>query len=171
MTGVQTCALPIFARSQGDNTKQPLRIQDFVMQPVNYNYTRESVQFGSKQEVIDHFVRQGKSAAAGAAAWEKGWRGPKIKTAKHQPPKAPEPQQQQRYWWQDKEDLEEGDVVAFPKSANVGQQKTVARKQGNITPLRKAAKPEPRVKITKMHKGRLLHKATLSMMYTKKLLE
>ena len=95
------------ARTQGDNTKQPLRIQDFVMQPVNYNYTRESAQFGSKQEVINHFVKQGKSAAAGAAAWEKGWRGPKIKTPKHQPPKAPEPQQQQRYWWQDREELEE----------------------------------------------------------------
>ena len=29
----------------------------------------------SKQEVIDHFVRQGKTAAQGAAAWERGWRG------------------------------------------------------------------------------------------------
>jgi hypothetical protein len=33
-------------------------------------------QFNSKQEVIDHFVRQGKPAASGAAAWERGWRGP-----------------------------------------------------------------------------------------------
>ena len=32
-------------------------------------------QFKSKQEVIDHFVKQGKSAAAGASAWERGWRG------------------------------------------------------------------------------------------------
>ena len=31
--------------------------------------------FNSKQEVIDHFVRQGKTAAQGAAAWERGWRG------------------------------------------------------------------------------------------------
>ena len=32
-------------------------------------------QFNSKQEVINHFVKQGKSAAAGASAWERGWRG------------------------------------------------------------------------------------------------
>ena len=51
------------------------------------------------------------------------------------------------------EGVAEGEVVAFPKSANVGQQKTVARKQGNITPLRKATKPEPRVKITKNAQG------------------
>ena len=31
-------------------------------------------EFKSKQEVIDHFVKQGKSAAAGAAAWERGWK-------------------------------------------------------------------------------------------------
>jgi hypothetical protein len=31
--------------------------------------------FNSKQEVIAHFIKQGKSAAAGAAAWERGWRG------------------------------------------------------------------------------------------------
>lgn len=36
-------------------------------------------QFNSKQEVIAHFVKQGKSAASGAAAWERGWRGPKPK--------------------------------------------------------------------------------------------
>lgn len=41
-------------------------------------------QFNSKQEVIDHFVKQGKSAAAGASAWERGWRGhtPKKKELK-----------------------------------------------------------------------------------------
>ena len=31
--------------------------------------------FNSKQEVINHFVKNGKSAAAGAAAWERGYRG------------------------------------------------------------------------------------------------
>ena len=38
-------------------------------------------QFKSKQEVINHFVKNGKSAAAGASAWERGWRGntPKAK--------------------------------------------------------------------------------------------
>lgn len=60
--------------------------------------------FNSKQEVIDHFVKQGKSAAAGAAAWERGYRGSKPKST----PK-PKPQQsQQRYWWQDKDDVNEG---------------------------------------------------------------
>lgn len=42
----------------------------------------EEGQFNSKQEVIDHFVKQGKSAAAGASAWERGWRGPVKKTPK-----------------------------------------------------------------------------------------
>ena len=42
--------------------------------------------FNSKQEVIDHFVRQGKSAASGAAAWERGWRGPQPKKKKLRPP-------------------------------------------------------------------------------------
>jgi len=56
----------------------------------------------SKQAVIAHFVKQGKSAAAGAAAWERGYRGPK---AKARPTKAT--QAGQKYWWQDKEDLNE----------------------------------------------------------------
>ena len=58
--------------------------------------------FNSKQEVIDHFVKQGKSAAAGASAWERGWRGPKQKPKTTKAPQAP----QQKYWWQDK-DLDE----------------------------------------------------------------
>ena len=35
--------------------------------------------FNSKQEVINHFVKNGKSAAAGAAAWERGYRGSSSK--------------------------------------------------------------------------------------------
>ena len=46
----------------------------------------EATQFGSKQEVIDHFVRQGKSAAAGAAAWERGYRGGAPKKKKELKP-------------------------------------------------------------------------------------
>ncbi len=65
--------------------------------------------FNSKQEVIDHFVKQGKSAAAGAAAWERGWRGSKPKTVAKPKPQQP----QQRYWWQDKDDVEEGVVLPF----------------------------------------------------------
>jgi hypothetical protein len=40
--------------------------------------TNEAVsanRFNSKQEVINHFVKNGKSAAAGSAAWERGYRG------------------------------------------------------------------------------------------------
>lgn len=61
--------------------------------------------FNSKQEVIDYFVKQGKSAAQGAAAWERGYRGPQPKSKSHQPPKAPDPQQ--HYWWQDKDEVTE----------------------------------------------------------------
>jgi hypothetical protein len=39
-------------------------------------------QFNSKQEVINHFVKNGKSAAAGASAWERGWRGNTPKSKK-----------------------------------------------------------------------------------------
>ncbi len=42
--------------------------------------------FNSKQEVIDHFVKQGKSAAAGASAWERGWRGSEPKKKKELKP-------------------------------------------------------------------------------------
>ena len=39
------------------------------------NESSEAHRFNSKQEVINHFVKNGKSAAAGAAAWERGYRG------------------------------------------------------------------------------------------------
>ena len=58
--------------------------------------------FDTKQQVIDYFVKQGKTAAQGAAAWERGYRGPKAKTA---PVKSAQPQQ--RYWWHDKDDINE----------------------------------------------------------------
>ena len=38
--------------------------------------------FTSKQQVINYFVSRGKSAAQGAAAWERGWRGAKPKQTK-----------------------------------------------------------------------------------------
>jgi hypothetical protein len=72
--------------------------------------------FNSKQEVINYFLSKGKSAGAGAAAWERGWRGPK-KQAK--PTKAP--QSQQRYWWQDKDDVNE--FVTGPNVATGGGKK------------------------------------------------
>ena len=64
-------------KSQNDPRRVPVKAQDFVLQPVKYDYTTES--FDSKQAVIDHFVKQGKTAAQGAAAWERGWRGQKDK--------------------------------------------------------------------------------------------
>ena len=56
-------------KSQNDPRRVPVKAQDFVLQPVKYDYTTES--FDSKQAVIDHFVKQGKTAAQGAAAWER----------------------------------------------------------------------------------------------------
>lgn len=64
------------------------------------NCTTVNEAFNSKQEVINHFVKQGKSAGAGAAAWERGWRGPKQQTKPTKAPQSP----QQRYWWQDKDE-------------------------------------------------------------------
>ena len=49
-------------------------------------YDGVSEGFNSKQEVIDHFVKQGKSAAAGAMAWERGWRGNTPKKKPLRPP-------------------------------------------------------------------------------------
>jgi hypothetical protein len=59
--------------------------------------------FKSKQELIDYFVKQGKSEAQGAAAWERGYRGQRPKVPKARAPS----ERQQRYWWHDKEDLAE----------------------------------------------------------------
>ena len=69
------------------------------------NCTSITESFNSKQEVINYFVSKGKPAAAGAAAWERGWRGPKSKAPVTQAPKSANTQQ--KYWWQDREDLEE----------------------------------------------------------------
>ena len=48
-------------------------------------FTTEA-QFNSKQEVINYFVSKGKSAAAGASAWERGWRGHTPKKKPMRPP-------------------------------------------------------------------------------------
>ena len=80
-----------------------------------------SEEFKSKQEVIAHFVKQGKSAAAGAAAWERGYRGPSKPAFK---PKQPAPGQ--KFWWQDR-DLDEDEIGAYqpePGAANQGDTHT-----------------------------------------------
>jgi hypothetical protein len=35
--------------------------------------------FNTKQQVIDYFIKRGKTAAQGASAWDRGWRGSKPK--------------------------------------------------------------------------------------------
>jgi hypothetical protein len=86
---------------QSENLKGMFSLDDYVYKKMGMQSNINEA-FNSKQEVIAHFVKQGKPAAAGAAAWERGWRGP---TPKAKPTKAP--QTAQKYWWQDKEELEE----------------------------------------------------------------
>ncbi len=66
-------------------------------------------QFNSKQEAIAYFVSKGKSAAQGAAAWERGWRGPKPRVKKHQP------DPNTRYWWQDMDESAVSDNPDLPR--------------------------------------------------------
>lgn len=88
--------------AQSENLQGMFSLEDYVYKKLGIQPTITEA-FNSKQEVIDHFVRQGKPAAAGAAAWERGWRGPKVKTPNTTAPKSP----QQKYWWQDKDELNE----------------------------------------------------------------
>jgi len=46
-----------------------------------YANSKVNESFDTKQKVIDYFVKKGKTAAQGASAWERGWRGPKSKTS------------------------------------------------------------------------------------------
>lgn len=88
--------------AQSANLQGMFSLEDYVYKKLGMHPTITEA-FNSKQEVIDHFVRQGKSAAAGAAAWERGWRGAKPKAVAKAKPQQP----QQKYWWQDREELEE----------------------------------------------------------------
>jgi hypothetical protein len=72
--------------------------------------------FNSKQEVIDHFVRQGKTAAQGAAAWERGWRGnDKKKPDPFDPNYKVKPVDNSRYG---EKDLDEGIFGSKAQEAN-----------------------------------------------------
>jgi hypothetical protein len=44
-----------------------------------YANSKVNESFDTKQKVIDYFVKRGKTAAQGASAWERGWRGAKPK--------------------------------------------------------------------------------------------
>lgn len=65
--------------TQSDNLKSMFGVEEYIYNKMGIRSDELTESFNSKQEVIDHFVKQGKSAAAGAAAWERGWRGPKAK--------------------------------------------------------------------------------------------
>ena len=54
---------------QGFNIGEAMKLNDL------YNKQGVVEGFNSKQEVIDYFVNRGKSAASGASAWDRGWRG------------------------------------------------------------------------------------------------
>lgn len=89
--------------AQSKNLQSMFTIDEYIYKKLGIKPNMNE-EFTSKQDVINHFVKQGKSAAAGATAWERGWRGPKSKAPATQAPKSAKPQQ--RYWWQEK-DLDE----------------------------------------------------------------
>jgi hypothetical protein len=60
--------------------------------------------FTEKQQVINYFIKIGKTAAQGAAAWEKGWRGSKPKPPKVSAPPA-------KPWLPYKDDLDEASII------------------------------------------------------------
>jgi len=76
--GEASAALEEFLKSRG------IKFYEFSLERVKKQGMNEG--FNSKQEVIDHFVKQGKSAAAGAMAWERGWRGSTPKKKPLRPP-------------------------------------------------------------------------------------
>lgn len=85
-------------------------------------------QFNSKQEVIDHFVKQGKSAAAGASAWERGWRGTK--------PAAKKPTGPVRSYHDDLDDKRYGEVdeACWKDYKQIGMKKKGGKQVPNCVP-------------------------------------
>jgi hypothetical protein len=90
--------------SAGHDKYCTMRAQEFITEA----FTPKN---SSKQEVINHFLSLGKTAAQGAAAWERGWRGPKQQA---KPPKATYIPPQ-KFWWQDKDEdgVSEGSLNEF----------------------------------------------------------
>lgn len=86
---------------QSENLRSMFTVDEYIFKKMNIQNTINEG-FNSKQDVINYFISNGKTAAQGAAAWERGWRGPQPKAVKTKPQQA-----QQKYWWQDKEDLNE----------------------------------------------------------------
>lgn len=78
---VKQCAYHARFWTQSDNLRSMFTVDQYIFKKMGIQPEELAESFNSKQEVIDHFVKQGKSAAAGAAAWERGWRGPKTKSS------------------------------------------------------------------------------------------
>ena len=84
----------------------------------------DEAQFNSKQEVIDYFVKNGKSASAGAMAWERGWRG-------HTPKKKKELRPPVRSYHDDLDDKRYNEAM-LPKSDFVGSKKNKLGPAGQL---------------------------------------
>lgn len=72
----------------------------------------------SKKEVIDYFISRGKTAAQGASAYERGYRGPK-RTNK---PTTNKPTNQ-KYWWHDKDEQDIAENNLNEKAVSKAQQR------------------------------------------------
>jgi hypothetical protein len=86
----------------------------------------EGQEFTSKQEVIDYFVSQGRSEAAGAAAWDRGWRGPRSGSGSSRKPKSTsmkdfEFKKPPTQHWQDKDDEVSEDIDIIIKLAGLAK--------------------------------------------------
>lgn len=80
--------------------------------------------FDTKQKVIDYFVKNGKTAGQGAAAWERGWRGKTAKKTTEPVANKPRVDYMAKYDL-DEAKLDEDDLILIP-----GQGRT--RKTGFI---------------------------------------
>lgn len=80
--------------------------------------------FDTKQKVIDYFVKNGKTAAQGASAWERGWRGKAAKKTNEPVANKPRVDYMAKYDL-DEAKLDEDDLIIVP-----GQGRT--RKTGFI---------------------------------------
>lgn len=78
-----------------------------------YANSKVNESFDTKQKVIDYFIKRGKSAAQGANAWERGWRGPKSMTSNTPVANKPRVDYMAKYDL-DEAKLKEDDVIIVP---------------------------------------------------------
>jgi hypothetical protein len=69
--------------------------------------------FDTKQKVIDYFVKNGKTAGQGAAAWERGWRGKSAKKTNEPVANKPRVDYMAKYDL-DEAKLDEDDLIIVP---------------------------------------------------------